>query len=151
MKKLSFVLLFLSFSFLSTAVAQERGFGLGVIIGEPTGFSAKYWTSSSTALDFGLGYSFTSTKSVFYLHGDYIFHNSALIESTEKFIVYYGPGARLKVRENNSRLGIRVVGGILWVPYNSRIDLFVELAPIIDVIPATKLDLAGGIGIRFFF
>src|ERR1041384_2381931 len=35
--------------------AQERAFGLGVIVGEPTGLSAKLWTSSTNAFDFGLG------------------------------------------------------------------------------------------------
>jgi len=39
------------------SVAQERGFGLGVIIGEPTGISAKLWTSPVNAFDFGLGWS----------------------------------------------------------------------------------------------
>ncbi len=40
-----------------TSNAQERKFGLGVMIGEPTGFSAKLWTSNSNAFDFGLGWS----------------------------------------------------------------------------------------------
>ncbi len=39
------------------AVAQDRDFGIGVIIGEPTGISAKLWTSPVNALDFGLGWS----------------------------------------------------------------------------------------------
>jgi len=37
-----------------TSYAQERTFGLGVMLGEPTGFSAKLWTSNSNAFDFGL-------------------------------------------------------------------------------------------------
>jgi len=151
MKKSFLILAAFTFLFLSNTYSQEKGFGLGVILGEPTGFSAKYWTAETTALDFGLGYSFTSDNSVFYLHTDYIFHHRELIQSTDNFIVYYGPGARLKVRENDSRLGIRGVGGILWIPRNANIDLFMEVAPILDIIPATKFDFAGGIGIRFFF
>jgi hypothetical protein len=38
-------------------VAQDRAFGLGVMIGEPTGVSAKLWTSAANAFDFGLGWS----------------------------------------------------------------------------------------------
>ena len=151
MKKSFLVLIVFTASFLSNAFAQEKGFGLGVILGEPTGFSAKYWTGETTALDFGLGYSFTSDNSVFYLHTDYVFHNRDVIQSAENFIVYYGPGARLKVRENDSRLGIRGVAGILWIPHNSSFDLLIEMAPILDIIPATKFDVAGGIGGRFFF
>ena len=32
-------------------MAQNSGLGLGVIFGEPTGLSAKIWTSERTALD----------------------------------------------------------------------------------------------------
>jgi hypothetical protein len=30
--------------------AQDHGFGMGIILGEPTGLSAKLWTSSNNAL-----------------------------------------------------------------------------------------------------
>lgn len=151
MKKLFLLTIIFTLSFLSFSFAQEKGFGLGVILGEPTGFSAKYWTSENNALDLGLGYSFTSTNNIFYLQGDYIFHNFYLIQSTEKFVFYYGPGARFKVRENDSRLGIRGVAGILWIPTDTSFDLFMEIAPILDFVPATKIDFAGGIGARYFF
>ena len=55
--------------------AQQKGFGLGVVLGEPTGISAKYWLTSGGALDFGLGYSFTSSNSVFDFYADYVFHS----------------------------------------------------------------------------
>ena len=131
--------------------AQQKGFGLGVVLGEPTGISAKYWLSSGTALDFGLGYSFTSSKSLFDFYADYVFHSSDMINSTENFVVYYGPGARLKITESKSRLGVRGVIGILWLPGGTNFDLFVEVAPILDIIPSTKFDIAGGIGGRYFF
>ncbi len=131
--------------------AQQKGFGLGVGLGEPTGISAKFWLTPGTALDFGLGYSFTSKKSVFDFYADYVFHNSDMIHSVENFVVYYGPGARLKIKESTSRLGVRGVIGILWLPRGTNFDVFVEIAPILDIIPATKFDFAGGIGGRYFF
>jgi len=134
------------------SLAQQKDFGLGVILGEPTGISAKFWLTTETALDLGLGYSFTSSNSVFDLYADYVFHDPYLIESAENFIVYYGPGARLKIKEDtDSRLGVRGVIGILWIPRGSSFDLFVEVAPILDIIPATKFDFSGGIGGRYFF
>ena len=69
--------------------AQQEGFGLGVVLGEPTGISAKFWLTPGTALDLGLGYSFTSEKSVFDFYADYVFHNSDMIHSAENFVVYY--------------------------------------------------------------
>jgi hypothetical protein len=150
-KTLLFLSVLIVLSFSNNNFAQQQGFGLGVVLGEPTGISAKLWTAPGTALDFGLGYSFTSSNSILDFYGDYVFHNSEWIKSDEKFIVFYGPGARLKIRENQSRLGVRGVIGILWVPNGASFDLFVEVAPILDIIPATKFDFTGGIGGRYFF
>ncbi len=153
MKKTYILLVIVSLFIISNLnFAQQKGFGLGVVLGEPTGISAKYWLSSGTALDFGLGYSFTSSNSVFDFYADYVFHSSDMINSTENFVVYYGPGARLKIREDaDSRLGVRGVIGILWIPRGTSFDVFVEVAPILDIIPATKFDFSGGIGGRYFF
>jgi len=152
MKRTYILLVIVSlFTISNLNLAQQKGFGLGVVLGEPTGISAKYWLTPGTALDFGLGYSFTSSNSLFDFYVDYVFHNSDMIHSTENFVVYYGPGARLKINESTSRLGVRGVIGILWLPRGTNFDVFVEIAPILDIIPATKFDFSGGIGGRYFF
>jgi len=152
MKKYYILSLLVSILFLSeTEYAQQKGFGLGVVLGDPTGISAKMWSTDNTALDFGLGYSFTSNNSLFDFYVDYVFHNSEWIKAQENFVVYYGPGARLQLHESQSRLGVRGVIGILWLPRNTSFDLFIEAAPILDIIPATKFDFDGGIGGRYYF
>src|SRR3954468_6935149 len=40
----------------ATEVGYNRKFGLGVMIGDPTGLSAKLWIAPTNALDFGLGF-----------------------------------------------------------------------------------------------
>jgi len=135
----------------STAFSQSKGFGLGIILGEPTGISAKYWTGGNTALDFGLGYSFEK-HSRFHLHADYLFHTSDLFKTTENISFYYGPGARLRlVDEGDSRLGFRFDVGLVWIPRGAPIDVFVEIAPLLDIIPETDFSINGGIGVRYFF
>ena len=152
MKKiLLYLIVLILLNVFNSNYAQQKGFGLGIILGEPTGLSAKFWTSYETAIDLGLGYSFSSSKSIINFHGDYVFHNSNMLESEQSFVVYYGPGASLKINENKSRLGIRGVIGILWLPARTNFDLFVEAAPILDIIPETKFDFAGGIGARYYF
>ena len=152
MKKTHILLVIVSLLIISNLNhAQQKGFGLGVVLGEPTGISAKFWLTSGTALDFGLGYSFTSSNSLFDFYADYVFHNSDMIHSEKNFVVYYGPGARLKIKESTSRLGVRGVIGILWLPRGTNFDVFIEIAPILDIIPATKFDFSGGIGVRYFF
>jgi hypothetical protein len=131
--------------------AQSNGFGLGIIVGQPTGISVKYWTSSSTAFDFGLGYSFENNSRM-HLHADYLFHSKDLFNTSENIALYYGPGARLKlVDKGDSRLGFRFDVGLVWVPRNSPIDVFLEIAPLLDIIPETDFSFNGGIGVRYFF
>lgn len=63
---------------LLTAHAQDRGFGLGIIIGEPTGVSVKGWLSDERAIDGALAWSLFG-HSWFSAHADYLFHNMRLI------------------------------------------------------------------------
>lgn len=137
--------------FSSISFAQSSGFGLGILLGQPTAISAKLWTTSSTAFDFGLGYSFESENRV-HIHADYLFHVKNIFNTSENISLYYGPGARLKLYENDdSRLGVRIDVGLVWIPRNAPIDVFIELAPIMDIIPETSFAMNGGIGVRYFF
>jgi len=140
------IIVFSSFSF-----AQSSGFGLGMILGEPIGISGKYWTSSSTAFDFGVGYSFEN-NSYLNLHADYLFHSKNIFDTSEDISLYYGPGARLRFVENaTTRLGFRFDVGLVWIPRHTPIDVFIEIAPLLDIIPETDFSMNGGIGVRYFF
>jgi len=151
MKRTLIKIIFVFLVFSATTFAQTKGFGLGIMAGEPTGISAKYWTTGSTAFDFGLGYSFLKNTQ-FHLHADYLFHVKNIFNSTEDISLYYGPGARLRIVENDkSRLGIRFDVGLVWIPRNAPVDVFVEIAPLLDIIPETKFSFNGGIGVRYFF
>ncbi len=51
-----FYLLLITFALLLSvqqATAQEKNFGLGLMVGEPSGISAKLWTSNDNALAAG--------------------------------------------------------------------------------------------------
>ncbi|HQF42094.1 MAG TPA: hypothetical protein PK073_04200 [Ignavibacteriaceae bacterium] len=151
MKKFLFAAILTAVLINNITTAQSSGFGIGIIAGKPTGLSAKYWTTSSTAFDFGLGYSFEKNSRM-YLHADYLFHSKNIFNSTENFSLYYGPGARLRLVEyGSSRLGIRFDVGLIWIPRNAPVDVFFEIAPLMDIIPETTFSLNGGIGVRFYF
>jgi len=132
--------------------AQNKGFGVGIILGEPTGLSGKYWLSNRTAVDAGLAWSFVRGSSL-HIHGDYLWHIfDALKAEDETIPLYVGLGGRLKFGDrDNGRFGVRVVGGIDFMVYTVPLDIFLEIAPIMDLVPATQLGLNGGIGARFFF
>jgi len=56
------------------ARGQDQGFGLGVILGEPTGISWKAWTGSRSAIDGAVAWSFEKEAAV-HLHADLLWHN----------------------------------------------------------------------------
>ena len=143
--------------------SQDKNFGLGIILGEPTGISAKLWTSSDNAFDFGLGWSFggdrigkyTGTyngESRLHLHADYLWHAFDVIKSTERFPLYYGAGARINTGGGyNSSFAARGVFGIAWFPRSTPIDVFLEVVPSLQLTPSTGFGLDAGVGVRYFF
>ncbi len=142
--------------------AQDHGFGMGIILGEPTGLSAKLWTSSNNAFDFGLGVGLGGDRIKYngiydnsgriHFHMDYLWHSFNAISSSEKFPLYYGIGGRFNTSGGyEDSFGIRGVFGIAWFPRNTPIDVFFELVPVFQVTPLTGLGVDAGIGIRYFF
>jgi len=71
--------LFLVYLFCNFAEAQDRGFGLGIVAGEPTGISLKNWQRRNIALDGALAWSFAGHDFI-QLHGDYLSHNFSLLK-----------------------------------------------------------------------
>ena len=130
--------------------AQDHGFGLGIVVGEPTGVSLKTWTGSRTALDFAVAWSF-GRKDALHIHVDYLFHNFSLFD-VEKgdLVLYYGIGGRVKAVEK-TRVGVRIPIGISYLFEKDPIEIFFELGPILDLAPSTDFTMTGGIGIRYFF
>ncbi len=139
--------------------AQERKFGLGVIIGGPTGISAKLWTSNGNAFDFGLGWSLGGDRfgrydggSRVHLHMDYLWHAFGVIHSTERFPLYYGVGGRINTGAGyNSSLAVRGVIGIAWLPRGTPIDVFLELAPSLQLSPSSGFGSDAALGARYYF
>jgi len=138
--------------FCSSLFGQHEEFGLGIVVGSPTGISAKYWVSGTNALDFGLGYSFAKDNSNLNFHADYLWHDATLFNSPQKLLLHYGCGIRLKtVVDGRDSFGARGVAGISWFPSRTRFEFFIEVAPVFKLIPETTLDVDGGLGARFYF
>lgn len=151
MKKIFFILSIVLFLFTANSYSQDKSFGLGVIIGEPTGISAKYWLNNTNAFDWGLGSSFAANSRI-HLHVDYLWHMYDVLQSTEKFVLYYGPGVRVKTRKyGDSSFGIRGVAGVAWFVKTAPIDVFVEVVPVLNLVPDVDMSVNAGVGARYFF
>lgn len=126
-------------------------FGLGVMLGEPTGVNGKYWLSDTTAVDSGLAWSFAGGQTAFHIHSDYLFHNFGLFKMRDHELqFYFGGGARLKFADR-TKFGIRVPVGMAYKFDQEPIDLFFELAPIVDLAPNTEISINLGVGARYYF
>lgn len=134
----------------SVSMGQGKGFGLGLMLGEPTGLSAKGWVSPRGAVDAGLAWSLINSR-FFHAHIDYLWHFQDVVNTRQQVLPYIGIGGRLVGNRNSASAGVRVPAGLAWLPQGTPLDVFFEIAPIVDFAPATEMSINGGIGIRFFF
>jgi len=123
-------------------------FGLGIILGEPTGISAKLWITGTTAIDGAVAWSFAN-ESAFHIHADFLIHNFGVFDKV--VILYYGIGGRIKFRKDETRLGVRIPVGVTYDIPSTSIDLFLEIVPLLNLNPSTSFTLNGAIGGRFHF
>ncbi len=143
-KKILVVSIFIWALILPVTVFAEQG--IGIVLGEPTGLSYK-----TGNLAVGLGWSFASTNSRIDATADWWLINDHLIEMIDW---YLGAGIKLGLNLNNNNdifnIGLRVPVGVQWWPVD-QLELFLEIAPGILLIPATKPDIGAGLGLRFHF
>lgn len=129
---------------------RPAGFGLGVIVGKPTGISLKSWISRKHAIDFKIGWSFPEKK--IHVVGDYLSYFPEWIKK-RSWYPYVGIGGRLKMKQEQEdwqfNLGIRLGIGIEYI--YRQFGLFGELYPVMDLVPETNFDIEGGIGVRYYF
>lgn len=136
------------FILLSLFSVSLNALDLGVIVGEPTGLSAKLWKNKSVAYDAGLAWSFGGSTSALHIHTDYLLHNRTLINTDYgTFPVHYGIGLRALITDNLT-LGVRIPVGINY-NFNDKLSSFFEVVPILDLMPATTIRFNLGLGLRY--
>jgi hypothetical protein len=138
---------------LGAAWQEASAFGVGVILGEPTGISFKQWLTRENAVGGAVAWSFREDAAL-HAHLDYLYHRQGVPETESdvgRLLWYIGIGGRVKAEEKDSRLGVRLPLGLDYVFAGSPIDIFFEVAPVLDLAPETEFRLHGGFGIRYFF
>jgi hypothetical protein len=152
MKIKCFVIVLIIFIATNALALERKKFGVGVIVGEPTGITIKYMLDDKSAIDAGVGWE-TSGDNEFHIYGDYLYHMNDLIKVPQgKLPLYFGGGLRFIDREKKKdKFGIRIPVGIEYLFGNVPLGAFFELVPILNLTPDTEFDFEAGIGIRFFF
>ncbi len=138
----------------TTARAEhtEGPFGIGIIIGEPTGIDAKFFLSGTNAIEGAVAWS-VSGKNNLHLQAEYLYHRYDLIKVEKgQLPLFFGVGGRVIFREDaDDIIGVRIPVGLVYEFENAPFDVFGEIVPIMDLTPDTDFDLEGAIGARFYF
>ncbi len=135
------------------AGATPRGsFGLGIIIGEPTGLDMKWFLNDVNAIEGALAWSFSGDTDV-HIQVDYLYHFYDWIEVKKGLLpVFIGIGGRVAFREDqDDKLGVRIPVGLSYEFDGGVVDVFGELVPVLDLVPDTDFEFEGAIGARFWF
>ncbi len=154
-KKMKKTLLLVVFATAFTAAAQDyKGhYGIGLALGEPSGFSIKKFNNNNEAFQYTLGYSAVSGQEGINIGADYLLHNYDIITAEKGRIpFYYGGGIHLKsYNDAGNQLYARVPLGVAYEAAHLPVDVFFEFAPGVAVLPEPSLVTNFAIGARFYF
>ena len=136
----------------------QHDFGAGIVLGDPTGLTAKYILNQGAAIDAALSFGGGGN---FYLHGTYLWLKPTLF-NLDKYPVnwYFGLGARLINHDHgnyhhyhdddhDTHFGARAPIGLRMNFNDPRIEIFTELSLAMDVLPRMAADVDFGIGARY--
>ena len=133
-------------AFPAAAGGSVREAGVGVIVGDPIGGTAKLWLDQDYAFDLGVGHSGSTV-----LWGDLLYHAWNLLPQPAegKLGVYFGAGPRLETAWD-AEFGLRTIAGASWRLARQPIEFFVEAGPIFRLAPSGGVGADGGLGMRFY-
>lgn len=123
---------------------------LGLIVGEPTGISAKTDLAGGGAVAAAVAWSFSGEDRLT-LHADRLWYKYGVLKVSQgRLPLYYGIGGRLKL-EDKSKAGVRFPVGLQYFFSDVRFTAFGEIVPILNVAPDTDVDVAVAVGFRVIF
>lgn len=128
----------------------ENGFGIGFVLGVPTGITASLPLGPTNAVNATIGYDLNGPTNL-YAHADYVWflRDFAPLEGG-RLAFYYGPGAFSEI-SRDAALGVRAVAGLEYRLDAHPLQFFLEIAPGMTVLPETRAESGAGLGLRFFF
>jgi len=153
----------------ATEVGRGRDFGLGVAFGSPTSLVAKYFVGRANALDFGLGFwsygwgcrrrgdapRVCDNYGAFDLvtvNVDYLWQDGIVAGTGASLDWHIGGGGRVWVGDGTFAAAARMPVGLdLTFRRPSFLEVFLELAPAVYVVPGLYLDIEAMLGVRFYF
>ncbi|MBX3721012.1 MAG: hypothetical protein KF713_04170 [Turneriella sp.] len=152
-------LLFLCFVTIGGSLAasptnQPGHFGIGGIIGEPTGASIKYVIDDRFAVQGALGLSIIEKG--FWIGGDFLLQFRNAFTADGRWPLYLGGGIVIQDRGNRGKttkgdasLGVRAVAGVEFLA-TEKLTIFGEVSMQPFLIPSIDFGLGLGVGARYW-
>lgn len=137
---------------------DAEGFGVGIILGAPTGLSLGWRPGSALTYDAAVAWSFArgSLSTHFDVRTDIADAGNKDFPDTS-FPIYVGVGPRLRLgdavadgQDADFDLGIRVPVGMGIIHDNVPIEGFIELVPGVGLYPETTFLFDAALGIRMY-
>ncbi len=152
MKKLFLLLTIFLSSYSAHAV---EGTGIGVMLGSPSGVTARTGFDKQNSISYGAGWNIIDNKR-FQVHADYLWTKPSFVNINETFFdLYFGLG--LGVRTNSGRadgelvFGPRLPVGVSYEFTDPNLELFLQTALNVGLIPSSDIYFDAAIGARFYF
>lgn len=141
----------------SSLFAQRTNKNIGIILGDPTGVSGKYWLNDTQAFDLAISWRTgtigevknSESKTSLTVHSTYLIHDYSVF-SNKHLPAYYGVGGTISLQKDLA-VGIRGAVGIDYLFPNLPLDAFIEFAPTFYLIPSSVFHIGFGLGIRYHF
>ena len=123
-----------------SAVQAQQSLGLGVVVGDPTGLSARV-----RGFQIHAGWSFSGEDAIWGAV-DKLFSLGEL----DMFDAYWGLGASVRFADDFG-LGARLPVGLNHFFQDQPIEVFGEVGPALVLLPDIDFEINGGIGVRYYF
>ena len=160
----------------ATEVGYGKRYGAGIVLGDPTGLSGKVWLGPTNAIDVGLGgYGYGYRGGCFRdaadrtvcdrgwgqrtlsVHADYLWQSKIVAGAVAQLDWHLGAGARALFLNDPCAFdcweaGARAPVGLdVTFARPSFLEVFLEVAPALYLIPSTFFGFEGALGVRAYF
>jgi hypothetical protein len=138
----------------SQARAEGGPFGLGLVVGTPTGLSLEYKLSSHTAIDGAVGVDLFFDRHL-YVQGDFLFLLGDLLGGGDVGLTpYLGPGAFVADfggKNGGAGFGVRGPFGLMLDFTRAPLQIYGEFSLNLELVRDVHLGVGGAVGFRYFF
>ena len=121
--------------------------GAGLYLGNPFGLYGRYFLNSSSFVDARISYSGSLA-----LTADYLLYEPSLVKF-EKFVfpLHYGAGATVGFSGSSVLLGANFPVGLNYAFMDGKLDVALEAALGITVVPYFNFGVNGGVSVVYYF